>query len=138
MAEAASSSPQAWGLPLDSALALDAKAHAGVAWARVAAFVADTGLTEQQVMRACGVPASTWARRKKAGALDSEASDRYLRLVRLFLHASRVLVDIEAARAWMQRPEPSLDGRTPLSLAETTFGAEAADAALGRLEHGVY
>ncbi len=39
---------------------------------------------------------------------------------------------------WMQTPVPSLKGQTPYSLMGTEEGRKQVEAALGRIEHGVY
>jgi len=46
--------------------------------------------------------------------------------------------DTKAARRWLSNPQPALGGAIPLKLAETEVGAREVEAAIGRIEHGVY
>ena len=49
-----------------------------------------------------------------------------------------VFEDAQAALNWMQSPNASLGGVTPLSLLDTEIGADSVLDTLGRIEHGVF
>jgi putative toxin-antitoxin system antitoxin component (TIGR02293 family) len=62
-----------------------------------------------------------------------------VRFARLFRLATELYDgDEEAAREWLRKPAPALDGETPLDHADTEAGAREVEVLIGRLEHGVY
>ncbi len=78
-------------------------------------------------------------KRRKEGAqpLDLAESDRFVRLVRLVAAAHDIFGDYREVMAWMTRENTALEGKTPLSLAETDLGARGVETLLGRIGHGV-
>ncbi len=88
--------------------------------------------------RLAGIAPRTLARRKKAGRLLSDESERVLRLGVLFDRAKDVFGDAEAARSWLKSPKRALSGSTPLDYADTEPGAREVENLLGRVEHGVF
>ena len=60
------------------------------------------------------------------------------RFARLFGIAMEVLGNEEAAREWLKTPNPGTGGESPLSYADTEFGAREVENVLGRLDHGVF
>ncbi len=80
-----------------------------------------------------------YRRRQDKGRLDPEASDKVVRLARLFGLARQLFEgDNEAARHWFSRPAPALGGQKPLDVAGTEVGARMVERLIGRLEYGVY
>jgi len=80
------------------------------------------------------VPKSSLARRD---TLTPEQSEKTERLARLFLLAEHVLGDQPAARSFLHRPHPELDGRTPLQAAATELGGRAVERILNSIEYGL-
>lgn len=81
----------------------------------------------------------TLHRRKEAGRLQPDESDRLLRVSRVFAGAIELFEgDDRAARHWLSAPQSALGGATPLSLAKTELGALEVQRLIGRLEHGVF
>lgn len=81
----------------------------------------------------------TLHRRKEAGRLHPDESDRLLRVSRVFARAIELFEgDDRAARHWLSAPQRALGGATPLSLAKTELGALEVQRLIGRLEHGVF
>lgn len=58
-------------------------------------------------------------------------------LITLSVRAGEVFANHEKALEWLQTPNPSLRGRTPLEAAHTQEGFEEADDILTRIEAGV-
>ena len=85
-----------------------------------------------------GISKATLHRRKTAGHLDPDESDRVVRFARLMGMAIEVFENEEAARAWMSSPQVGLDGETPLEYANTELGAQEVRNLLGRIDHSVY
>jgi uncharacterized protein (DUF2384 family) len=59
------------------------------------------------------------------------------RFIMLSVHAGEVFANQEKALAWLQSPNPSLNGRTPLEATATEEGFQEADEVLTRIESGV-
>lgn len=59
------------------------------------------------------------------------------RFISLSVRAGEVFANREKALAWLETPNPSLQGRSPIEAADTEEGFELADEILTRLEHGV-
>lgn len=67
-----------------------------------------------------------------------EESARLRRIARVVRRAEMVFEDAAAALRWIQTPNASLGGVSPLSLLDTEIGEGAVLDALGRIEHGVF
>jgi putative toxin-antitoxin system antitoxin component (TIGR02293 family) len=81
---------------------------------------------------------STLQRRKAAGRLSPDESDKVIRYSRLVRQASDFFGDIEKARAWLKHPQYGLGGAIPLDYARTETGAREVEDLLGRMKYGVY
>ncbi|MGC9451878.1 MAG: type II RES/Xre toxin-antitoxin system antitoxin [Oceanipulchritudo sp.] len=96
------------------------------------------GLGAEDLAGHLGMSRSTLVRRRKAGRLDMQESDRLLRYARLYGRAETVLGGAGAARDWLKRPARALGYVTPLAFAETEAGAREVEDLLGRIEYGVF
>jgi putative toxin-antitoxin system antitoxin component (TIGR02293 family) len=92
----------------------------------------------EQLAAKLSISRSTLQRRKAAGRLSPDESDKVMRLSRLLEHATNVFGDIEKARVWLKFPQRGLGGAVPLDYAETEVGAREVDNLLGRIDYGVY
>jgi putative toxin-antitoxin system antitoxin component (TIGR02293 family) len=54
----------------------------------------------------------------------------------LVLLADRIFGDKEKAKAWLNRPNPSLSGRRPIDLLEDEAGTAIVREILERIDHG--
>src|ERR1051325_1722484 len=81
---------------------------------------------------------STLQRRKIAGRLSPDESDKVVRYSRLLRQARRLFGDIEKARAGLKHPQFGLGGAVPLDYATTETGAREVENLLGRMKYGVY
>jgi len=80
----------------------------------------------------------TFKRRQlRAEPLDQAESDRLLRMVGVVASAEQTFGDSEKAHIWLNRENRTLDGETPLGMADTDQGARAVEALLGRIAHGI-
>ena len=59
------------------------------------------------------------------------------RFILLSVHAGEVFANHAKALDWLQAPNPSLEGRSPLEAAATEEGFQQADEILTRIESGV-
>jgi putative toxin-antitoxin system antitoxin component (TIGR02293 family) len=111
---------------------------AGLPMSEFEALRALLQLTDEELAEKLAISRSTLIRRKKAGRLDREESDRLVRFARLYARAVEVLATEEGARAWLKTPARALGFKAPLTYAETEAGAREVESLLGRLEYGVY
>jgi putative toxin-antitoxin system antitoxin component (TIGR02293 family) len=97
------------------------------------------GMAMPELARHLGIPARTLARRKTAGRLSPDESERLVRVARL-LEKTMALFDWDGseARQWLRQPKQALAGRSPLDYAKTEIGAREVENLLGRIEHGVF
>lgn len=85
-----------------------------------------------------GLARATLHRRKQAGQLTPDESDKVLRFARLLGQAMKIFGGIEDAREWLRSPQYGLGGAIPLEFAGTEVGAREVESLLGRIDHGVY
>ena len=115
-----------------------AKVRSGLPYSVVETLI-EALRSQRELSQAVGIPATTLARRKRAGRLTPAESDRTVRIARV-VDMSRVLMrgDLEAARRWLTMPHDLLDGESPLQRASTETGARDVEQLVGRLRHGVF
>ena len=103
-------------------------------------LMAEYELVEREdVLRAIGVSERTLQRGKdKDRLLDSNASERLLRLAVVTEHAIDVFGSKDAAERWLVTPALGLDQRKPIDLLQSSEGAELVKLLLTRIDYGVY
>ena len=114
------------------------KIQKGLRFSELETLQNSIGLPFEQLAAKLSISRSTLQRRKAAGRLSPDESDKVMRLSRLLEHATNVFGDIERARAWLKFPQRGLGGAIPLDYAETEVGAREVDDLLGRIEYSVY
>jgi len=126
-------------LPLMSSLRLDLQSvESGVPVATMADFVAASGLQLRDIYDVV-IPARTLKHRKaRKQPLTPDESDKLARLIRLYDHAVRVLGDREKALHWLNKPLRRFEGRSPIQMMRTEFGARMIDEMLGQIDHGMF
>ena len=92
------------------------------------------GLPAPALAEALGIAPRTLARRRSAGRLAPDESDRLLRAARLTEMAVVALGDPRAGADWMTEPHALFGGETPLRHADTAPGARAVEDALYAVE----
>jgi len=95
-------------------------------------------LSLEQVALVVGIPPRTLARRKQAGHLSPQESDRLYRVAHVFSQAAEALGSLEKARTWVKTPNRALACETPLDLLDTEIGARQLEEVLLRLNHGLF
>lgn len=119
-------------------LKIYAHVRMGFSFAALERFQRNTSLESGELAALVQLPPRTLARRKAAGRLEPDESDRLLRASRVFGHALELFEgDSEAAREWLLNKQPLLGGLIPLELATTDVGALEVERLIGRLEHGI-
>jgi len=84
------------------------------------------------------VPRRTLGRRRQAGQLSPEESDRAVRLARITAHAERVFGDPAKAHRWLRKPSPMIEGSVPLALLRSETGAHVVEKTLHRIDYGMF
>jgi len=92
----------------------------------------------EQLAAKLSISRSTLQRRRAAGRLSPDESDKVLRFSRLLRQAADLFGDIDKGRAWLKHPQYGLGGAVPLDYAETEIGAREVENLLGRMKYGVY
>ncbi|HJW39529.1 MAG TPA: antitoxin Xre/MbcA/ParS toxin-binding domain-containing protein [Candidatus Udaeobacter sp.] len=92
----------------------------------------------EQLAAKLSISRSTLQRRKAAGRLSPDESDKVIRYSRLVRQAADFFGDIEKARAWLKHPQYGLGGAVPVDYARTEAGAREVENLLGRMKYGVY
>jgi putative toxin-antitoxin system antitoxin component (TIGR02293 family) len=77
-------------------------------------------------------------RRSRREKLTLEESDRVLRIVRILSSAESVYGKRARALAWLRRPHPRLEGRSPLSLVKTDTGSRIVEELLVQIDEGMF
>ncbi len=85
-----------------------------------------------------GMSNATLHRRKKTRQFSQAESERLVRFTRLFGIAYGVFGDEAATREWLKTENPGTAGESPLSYADTEFGAREVENLLGRIDHGIF
>ena len=95
-------------------------------------------ISEEELGRFLGISPATLHRRKKTGRLETAESERVVRFARLFGLAMEVFESKDATREWLKAGNPGTAGESPLSYADTEFGAREVENLMGRIDHGVF
>src|SRR5438874_2075105 len=110
----------------------------GLRFSELQSLQNNIGMPFEQLAAKLSISRSTLQRRKAAGRLSPDESDKVMRFSRLLEHATNVFGDIDKARAWLKFPQRGLGSAVPLDYAETEIGAREVDNLLGRIDYGVY
>jgi putative toxin-antitoxin system antitoxin component (TIGR02293 family) len=98
-----------------------------------------SGMPIAMIASIIAIPERTLARRKTAGRLTSEESERLLRLSTVFEKAVDLFEgDAASAVRWLTTPQKALGDHPPIAYARTELGAREVENLIGRLEHGVF
>jgi putative toxin-antitoxin system antitoxin component (TIGR02293 family) len=77
-------------------------------------------------------------RRSRREKLSIEESDRVLRITRALSAAEATYGSRQRALAWLRRPIPRLENRTPLSLLTTDIGTRIVEETLIQIDEGIF
>ena len=103
------------------------------------ALEANSGMSGSLLASILGIPERTLARRKSAGRLTPDESERLLRISSIFEKAVELHEgDVAAAVRWLTIPKKTLNHQSPLVYSRTELGAREVENLIGRLEHGIF
>ena len=111
----------------------------GLSFKALESFRARSGLMVPVISSVIGIPERTLARRRAAGRLAPDESERLLRISIVFEKAVELFEgDVRRAVAWLVNPKKALGNQSPLEYSRTELGAREVEDLIGRLEHGVF
>src|SRR5438309_5509617 len=114
------------------------KIQKGLRFSELETLQSSIDLPFEQLAVKLSISRSTLQRRKSAGRLSPDESDKVVRFSRLLSQATDLFGDIDKARAWLKHPQYGLGGAVPLDYARTEAGAREVENLLGRMKYGVY
>ena len=127
------------GLGASNTAELIEQVERGFSYATLQTLEFNSGLALPLLASIIGIPERTLARRKAAGKLAPDESERLLRISNLFEKCVELFEgDVTAAVNWLTTPKKALNQAPPLMYARTEFGAREVEDLIGRLEHGVF
>ena len=110
----------------------------GISYAAFERLKRKLKVSSQELADMTLIPQRTLARRKKAGRMRPDESDRLVRFARVFSRAIELYEgSSEGAQAWMMRPNRALGGPSPFEMARTEVGAREVEKLIHQIEHGV-
>jgi putative toxin-antitoxin system antitoxin component (TIGR02293 family) len=110
----------------------------GLPFSELEALRKKLDLPLEQLASKLSISRATLHRRKTAGRLSPEESDKVVRFSRLLRQATDLFGNVERGRAWLKFPQYGLGGAIPLDYAKTEAGAREVENLLGRIKYGVY
>lgn len=111
----------------------------GLPFSTLDEVAATVGVGRLALARVIGLSSTTTSRRRKAGRLTAEESDRLVRVARLVAMAHEMMRGDEvAARRWLKDRHELLEGESPLERASTEVGGREVEQLIGRLRHGTF
>lgn len=111
----------------------------GFSYQALIALETNSGISVQSWAETIGIPERTLARRRTAGRLAPEESEKLLRVSSIFEKAVELFEgDVSSAVHWLAAPKLALENQTPLQYARTEVGAREVENLIGRLEDGVF
>jgi len=127
------------GLKAVSTNKLIAELERGLPFQSLERLAQTSGIGLAAIVHAIGIPDRTVARRKSAGRLSPDESERLLRISFVFEQTVELFEgDVKGAARWLTTPKRALEGRIPLEYSRTELGAREVENLIGRLEHGVF
>ena len=127
------------GITVASTGELISQVERGFSFAALRQLESHSSMPVSMIASIIGIPERTLARRKTAGRLTSEESERLLRVSTVFEKAVELFEgDAAAAVKWLTTSHRALGSHPPMAYSRTELGAREVENLIGRLEHGVF
>jgi putative toxin-antitoxin system antitoxin component (TIGR02293 family) len=127
------------GLRAQNSVELIRQVERGFSYDRLRSLETRSGIAVTDIASLIGIPERTLARRRAAGRLSSDESERLLRVSAVYEKALELFEgDGKAALSWLNTPKRMFNAQTPLAYSRTELGAREVENLIGRLEHGVF
>lgn len=122
--------------PVYSGIDLASAIENGLAVESLQTVIQFSGLSSHELETLVG-PKRTLARRKKEGRLNTDESEKTVRIGKITDLAIQTFGNVEKAHAWLKKPNRGLDGRSPISFLRTAEGGSLVEERLHALAHGI-
>jgi putative toxin-antitoxin system antitoxin component (TIGR02293 family) len=101
-------------------------------------FLSKENLLIKDILGKLDIPSSTYFSKKKLQQpLDTYTTEKFVRLITVFILASEILGKTEA-RSWIDRNIPSLGNQAPINLLDTEAGHRLVEQTLLQIKYGMY
>lgn len=114
-----------------------AAVRAGLPYAALDRIQAHLEVSNARLAPILGVSPRTLRRRREAGTLTTDESDRLVLLAETIARARQAFDNAAAAREWLCAPHSLLGGESPLDRMDTVAGIEEVKAMLYHIEYGM-
>jgi putative toxin-antitoxin system antitoxin component (TIGR02293 family) len=127
------------GLAPEPTASLIRRLERGLPFKSIHNLSAAAGIAVSEIATILAIPERTLARRRVSGLLNTDESERLLRLSRVFDRAGDLFDgDAGTALAWLKSPARALGNRVPLEQARFEAGAREVENLIGRIEDGIF
>lgn len=101
-------------------------------------FLNDQSFVVKDVLSRLKITTSTYfAKKKEHKRLDSNSTEKFIRLFSIVQNAENILGPTEA-KSWLYRNIPSLGNQIPMDLLDTEAGHRLVEQALFQIKYGIY
>jgi putative toxin-antitoxin system antitoxin component (TIGR02293 family) len=114
-----------------------AAVRAGVPTTALDRLQSQLDVSDARLAPLLGVSPRTLRRRRTAGTLTPDASDRLVGLAEVVVLAQQALDGADPAREWLRAPHSLLGGASPLDRMDTRVGMDEVKTMLVHVEHGM-
>lgn len=112
--------------------------HSELPWAALKELKDHLGVANDSLAKLLGISTRTLTSRYKTKqGMKPQIANQTYRIAQVFAQAEAVFGSEEAAREWLNSPQPGLGGQVPLELLATEAGASEVEDLLGRIKYGV-
>jgi len=124
--------------PIESEMDFIALARKGVTKRTLQRLADYGGISIKSLAQLLPISERTIQRYEDSKKFSPDVSEHLIVIARVLFRGHEVFSDKEALNQWLTTSILGLGQRTPLSLLDTSFGAQLVMDELGRLERGVY
>jgi len=104
----------------------------------IESFLAKENFFVKDILEKLHIPSSTYfSKKKQQQPLDTYTTEKFVRLITVFMMASELLGKAEA-KNWIYRNVPSLGNQAPINLLDTEVGHRLVKQALLQIKYGMY
>jgi len=105
----------------------------------IESFLADENFLVKDILARLDISSSTYfSKKKNHQPLDAYTTEKFIRLITVFLEASEILDGKEEARRWIYSDIPSLGNQAPIDLLDTEVGHRLVEQTLLQIKYGMY
>ena len=123
--------------PLVSTFDLIDASRRGLSKKAIAALAKNLGIAQPELLVILHISVRTWQRYSDDKLMPQEVTEKALLLATLFKQGEEVFGSKEKFSGWMNHQSLFFRGKRPIELLDTTFGFQAVEEELIRIDYGV-